>query len=95
MTVLNMSLGLFVRLKSLKNGLTAKTAMSKGISAGKSENSYRSLVRVAQKSDNACSYSQCDSLLLGDKCGAHTFPYMDIHNETAIVEHVAYSGINF
>ena len=52
-------------------------------------NSYRGLVRVAQKADNARNYSQCDSLLLGDKCGAHTFPYMDIHNETAIVEHEA------
>ncbi len=68
---------------------TRSTIVSKGISAGKSENSYRGLVRVAQKADNARNYSQCDSLLLGDKCGAHTFPYMDIHNETAIVEHEA------
>ena len=65
---------------------TSSTIVSKGISAGHSENSYRGLVRVAQKADNARNYSQCDSLLLGDKCGAHTFPYMDIHNETAVVE---------
>ena len=68
---------------------TRSTIVSKGISAGKSENSYRGLVRVAEKADNARNYSQCDSLLLGDKCGAHTFPYMDIHNETAVVEHEA------
>jgi len=68
---------------------TRSTIVSKGISAGKSENSYRGLVRVAPKADGARNYSQCDSLLLGDKCGAHTFPYMDIHNETAIVEHEA------
>ena len=68
---------------------TRSTIVSKGISAGKSENSYRGLVRVAAKADNARNYSQCDSLLLGDQCGAHTFPYMDIHNDTAIVEHEA------
>ena len=66
---------------------TSSTIVSKGISAGHSENSYRGLVRVSPKADNARNYSQCDSLLLGDKCGAHTFPYMDIHNETAVVEH--------
>ena len=68
---------------------TRSTIVSKGISAGHSENSYRGLVRVAEKADNARNYSQCDSLLLGDKCGAHTFPYMDIRNETAVVEHEA------
>ncbi len=68
---------------------TKSTIVSKGISAGRSENSYRGLVRVAPGADNARNYSQCDSLLLGDKCGAHTFPYMDIHNETAVVEHEA------
>ena len=68
---------------------TRCTIFSKGISAGKSQNSYRGLVRVAQKADNARNYSQCDSLLLGSQCGAHTFPYMDIHNETAVVEHEA------
>ena len=68
---------------------TRSTIVSKGISAGKSENSYRGLVRVTAKADNARNYSQCDSLLLGDQCGAHTFPYMDIHNDTAVVEHEA------
>ena len=68
---------------------TRSTIVSKGISAGCSENSYRGLVRVAAKAEGARNYSQCDSLLLGDKCGAHTFPYMDVRNETAIVEHEA------
>lgn len=68
---------------------TRSTIVSKGISAGKSENAYRGLVKVSPRADNARNYSQCDSLLLGDKCGAHTFPYMDIHNETAVVEHEA------
>ncbi len=68
---------------------TKSTIISKGISAGKSQNSYRGLVRVSKNADNARNYSQCDSVLLGDKCGAHTFPYMDIHNNSAIVEHEA------
>ena len=68
---------------------TRSTIVSKGISAGLSENSYRGLVKVGQRADNARNYSQCDSLLLGSACGAHTFPYMDIHNETAVVEHEA------
>ena len=68
---------------------TKSTIISKGILAGKSQNSYRGLVRVSKNADNARNYSQCDSLLLGDKCGAHTFPYMDIHNNSAIVEHEA------
>ena len=68
---------------------TRSTIISKGISAGHSSNAYRGLVRVGEKADNARNYSQCDSLLLGDQCGAHTFPYMDIHNETAVVEHEA------
>ncbi len=68
---------------------TRSTIISKGISAGHSQNSYRGLVKVAQAADGARNYSQCDSLLLGSECGAHTFPYMDIHNETAIVEHEA------
>jgi Fe-S cluster assembly protein SufB len=68
---------------------TRSTIISKGISAGHSSNAYRGLVRVSEKADGARNYSQCDSLLLGDQCGAHTFPYMDIHNETAIVEHEA------
>ena len=68
---------------------TKSTIISKGISAGRSQNSYRGLVRVSPKADNVRNYSQCDSLLLGDKCGANTFPYMDIHNDTAVVEHEA------
>ncbi|MCD8293471.1 MAG: Fe-S cluster assembly protein SufB [Prevotellaceae bacterium] len=68
---------------------TRSTIVSKGISAGQSQNAYRGLVRVAAKAENARNYSQCDSLLLGDRCGAHTFPYMDIHNPTAVVEHEA------
>lgn len=68
---------------------TSSTIISKGISAGKSTNSYRGLVKVTANADGARNYSQCDSLLLGDQCGAHTFPYMDIKNETAVVEHEA------
>ena len=68
---------------------TSSTIVSKGISAGKSQNSYRGLVRVSEHADNARNYSQCDSLLLGSECVAHTFPYMDIHNDTAVVEHEA------
>jgi len=68
---------------------TKSTIISKGISAGKSQNSYRGLVKVSEKADNARNYSSCDSLLLGSTCGAHTFPYMDIHNDTAVVEHEA------
>ncbi len=68
---------------------TRSTIISKGISAGKSENSYRGLVKVGSKADGARNYSSCDSLLLGNECGAHTFPYMDIHNNTATVEHEA------
>ena len=68
---------------------TKSTIISKGISAGHSQNSYRGLVRVSANADNARNYSSCDSLLLGSDCGAHTFPYMDIHNDSAIVEHEA------
>jgi Fe-S cluster assembly protein SufB len=68
---------------------TKSTIISKGISAGKSNNSYRGLVRISKKAENARNYSQCDSLLLGDKCGAHTFPYIQSANDTAIVEHEA------
>ncbi len=68
---------------------TKSTIISKGISAGRSNNSYRGLVRVSKNADNARNYSQCDSLLLGDKCGAHTFPYIKTGNDTAIVEHEA------
>ena len=68
---------------------TRSRIISKGISAGRSENSYRGLVKVVPGADNARNYSQCDSLLLGDKCGAHTFPDMQIDNPTAVVEHEA------
>ena len=68
---------------------TRSTIISKGISAGHSQNSYRGLVRATAKADNARNYSCCDSLLLGSHCGAHTFPYMDVHNPTAVFEHEA------
>lgn len=68
---------------------TKSTIISKGISAGKSQNSYRGLVSVGKGADNARNFSQCDSLLLGDKCGAHTFPYLDVKNQSAVVEHEA------
>jgi Fe-S cluster assembly protein SufB len=68
---------------------TKSTIISKGISAGKSQNSYRGLVKIAKKAENARNFSQCDSLLLGDKCGAHTFPYLEINNPGAKVEHEA------
>ena len=68
---------------------TRSRIVSKGISAGKSQNSYRGLVRVASNADNARNFSQCDSLLLGSECGAHTFPVVDVHNPSAILEHEA------
>jgi len=68
---------------------TRSTVVSKGISAGRSENSYRGLVKVLKGAENARNFSQCDSLLLGDKCGAHTFPYLEVDNKSAIVEHEA------
>ena len=68
---------------------TSSHIFSKGISAGVSNNSYRGLVKINPKAENARNFSQCDSLLLGDKCGAHTFPYMEVNNDTAIVEHEA------
>lgn len=68
---------------------TRSRIVSKGISAGNSQNSYRGLVKVAAKAEGARNHSQCDSLLLGDRCGAHTFPYSDIANHTAIIEHEA------
>ena len=68
---------------------TKSTIVSKGISAGKSQNSYRGLVRVAKKAENARNYSQCDSLLIGDTCGAHTFPYIEVGNTSSNVEHEA------
>ena len=68
---------------------TKSTIISKGISAGHSQNSYRGLVRAAATAEGARNYSSCDSLLLGSDCGAHTFPYMDVHNDSAIFEHEA------
>ncbi len=68
---------------------TRSRIVSKGISAGKSQNSYRGLVQVGKNADNARNHSQCDSLLLGSTCGAHTFPYVQVDNDTAIIEHEA------
>jgi Fe-S cluster assembly protein SufB len=68
---------------------TRSTIVSKGISAGYSQNSYRGLVKVAKGATGSRNYTQCDSLLMGDKCGAHTFPYIDVHDESATVEHEA------
>lgn len=68
---------------------TKSTIVSKGISAGQGQNSYRGLVKVLRNASGARNFSQCDSLLLGSKCGAHTFPYIEVDNQTAIVEHEA------
>ncbi|MCI4647195.1 Fe-S cluster assembly protein SufB [Phaeodactylibacter sp.] len=68
---------------------TRSTIISKGISAGYSHNSYRGLVKIGKKAENAHNFSVCDSLLMGDKCGAHTFPYLEVQNNTAKVEHEA------
>ena len=68
---------------------TRSTIVSKGISAGQGQNSYRGLVKVLKNAQNARNFSQCDSLLLGDKCGAHTFPYIEVDNQSAVVEHEA------
>ena len=68
---------------------TKSTIISKGISAGKSQNSYRGLVQINSRADNARNFSQCDSLLMGNECGAHTFPYIEAKNKTAQVEHEA------
>ena len=68
---------------------TRSKIISKGISAGKSQNSYRGLVKIAKSAEGARNYSECDSMLIGDQCGAHTFPYIDVQNPTAQVEHEA------
>ena len=68
---------------------TRSTIISKGISAGYSNNSYRGLVKITKNAENARNFSQCDSMLMGDKCGAHTFPYIETNNKTATVEHEA------
>jgi Fe-S cluster assembly protein SufB len=68
---------------------TKSTIISKGISAGKSQNSYRGLVQISSRADNARNFSQCDSLLMGNECGAHTFPYIEAKNKSAMIEHEA------
>jgi Fe-S cluster assembly protein SufB len=68
---------------------TKSTIVSKGISAGKGNNSYRGLVKVLPKAENARNYTQCDSMLVGNRCGAHTFPYIEVQNNTATIEHEA------
>jgi Fe-S cluster assembly protein SufB len=68
---------------------TKSTIISKGISAGHSQNSYRGLVKILPGADNARNFSECDSLLMGNKCGAHTFPYIEVKNKSAQVEHEA------
>ncbi len=68
---------------------TRSTIISKGISAGRGQNAYRGLVKIGKSADNARNYTQCDSLLMGDRCGAHTFPYMEVKNPNARVEHEA------
>ncbi len=68
---------------------TRSTIISKGISAGHGQQTYRGLVRIAKKAKNARNYTQCDSLLIGKKCGAHTFPYIDVRNASSTVEHEA------
>ncbi len=68
---------------------TRSTIISKGISAGRSQNTYRGLVKVLKSAEGARNYSQCDSMLLGDRCGAHTFPYIEVLNQSAVVEHEA------
>jgi len=68
---------------------TTSTIISKGICAGKSNGSYRGLVKISKSADNARNFSQCDSLLMGSHCGAHTFPYIESNNNSALVEHEA------
>ena len=68
---------------------TKSTIISKGISAGKSQNSYRGLVKIGKGAKNSRNFSQCDSLLMTDQCGAHTYPYIECENPTATVEHEA------
>lgn len=68
---------------------TKSTIISKGIAAGQSQNSYRGLVKISPRADNARNFSQCDSLLMGNNCGAHTFPYIEVKNKTALIEHEA------
>ena len=68
---------------------TRSTIISKAVAAGRSQNAYRGLVKVLKSADGARNYTQCDSLLMGERCGAHTFPYMEVKNSSAQVEHEA------
>ena len=68
---------------------TKSTIISKGISAGKGQQTYRGEVKIMNNADNARNFSQCDSILIGDRCGAHTFPYIDVRNQTATMDHEA------
>ena len=68
---------------------TRSTIVSKGISAGRAQNTYRGLVKIVNSDEGARNHTQCDSLLIGDRCGAHTFPYVEVKNATATVEHEA------
>jgi Fe-S cluster assembly protein SufB len=68
---------------------TRSTVVSKGISAGRGQNTYRGLVKIMKNATGARNYTQCDSLLIGDKCGAHTFPYIEVKNASALMEHEA------
>ena len=68
---------------------TTSNIVSKGISAGRGQNSYRGMVKILKNAKNARNYTQCDSMLMGDKCGAHTFPYIEVANTTSTVEHEA------
>jgi Fe-S cluster assembly protein SufB len=68
---------------------TRSTIVSKGISAGRGQNTYRGQVKILRGADNAYNFSQCDSMLIGDRCGAHTFPYIDVQNSSARMEHEA------
>ena len=68
---------------------TKSTIISKGISAGKGQQTYRGQVKIMKSAENSRNFSQCDSILIGDKCGAHTFPFIDVRNQSAIMEHEA------
>jgi Fe-S cluster assembly protein SufB len=68
---------------------TKSTIVSKGVSAGKAQNAYRGLVKILKGADGARNFSQCDSMLIGEECGAHTFPYIDVANPSATMEHEA------
>ena len=68
---------------------TKSTIISKGISAGKGQQTYRGQVKIMKGAENARNYSQCDSILIGDQCGAHTFPFIDVRNQSATMEHEA------